>query len=194
MEIENTVELPKQPVGTGKQLLKNALLCGLLLGGVMMILDLLMYVFDFSGMGMMVGVMITVITIGIYIGLYIYCGRNFRNKYYNGFIGYSRAFLFCFVMAIVTTIMISLYYYVFYAFFDPDRALNEAQKAVEIISENSSIPDETKEIYIQKIMDSTDPVRKLTGSLQNNAIFSILMGAIAALFIRKKEKISDVVM
>jgi len=97
-------------------------------------------------------------------------------------------------MAIVCTIMISLYYYVFYAFFDPERALNEAQKAAEIISENSSIPDESKEVYIQKILDSTDPVSKLTGSLQNNAIFSIVMGAIAALFIRKKEKISDVVM
>ena len=42
--------------------------------------------------------------------------------------------------------------------------------------------------------DGANPVSKLTGSLQNNAIFSIVMAAIAALFIRKKEKINDVVM
>lgn len=194
MESENIIEVPNQPKSFGSPFWKNALRCGLMLAGVIILLDLLTYIFVFADMGMMVGLLISLVTIGIYIGLYIYYGKNYRNKYRNGFITYGQAFLFCLVMAVVSTIVISLYYYIFYAFFDPARGINEAQKAVEIISENASIPDETKELYIQKIMDGANPLSKLTGSLMNNAIFSIVMAAIAALFIRKKEKMNDVVM
>lgn len=194
METENPFTLNEQPLVSRNKFWKNALLCGLLLGGVIMILDLLVYIFSPSDMGMMFGLLISVITIAIYIGVYIYCGKNYRNKFHKGYMAYGQAFLFCVIMAVVSTILISLYYYIFYAFFDPARGINEAQKAVEIISENASIPDETKELYIQKIMDGANPLSKLTGSLMNNAIFSIVMAAIAALFIRKKEKMNDVVM
>ena len=145
MDANNETGVEIQPVNNTKELFKNALFYGLMLAGTMILLDLLNYTFNFSGLGMIFGIIMSLLILSIYIGFFVWAGRKYRNKYYGGHINYGKAFLFCLLMAIVSVLVLTLYYYVFYSFFDPERAAIEAQKAIEVISGNDYIPDEKKE-------------------------------------------------
>lgn len=194
METESEIGVENQPVNNTKELFRNALMYGLMLGGVMILIDLLMYTFDLSGLGIFVGLLVSVITIAIYFVFFIRGGRAFRDKFNNGHINYGKAFLFCVIMAIASTLILTLYYYLFYNFFDPERAINEGQRAMEMIAENENIPDEQKEEIMQSLLDKAETNNIVMRSLISNSIFSIFIGAISALFVRKKEKINDVIL
>lgn len=97
-------------------------------------------------------------------------------------------------MAIVSTLILTLYYYLFYNFFDPERAINEGQRAMEMIAQNDNIPDEQKEEIMQSLLDKAETNNIVVRSLISNSIFSVFVGAISALFVRKKEKINDVIL
>ncbi|HNW70111.1 MAG TPA: DUF4199 domain-containing protein [Bacteroidales bacterium] len=194
MEINNETGIENKPVKHTKELFKNTLYYGLMLAGAMILLDLLSYTFDFSGLGMFFGFVMLVIILAIYIGFFIWAGRTYRNKFYNGYINYGNAFVFCLLMAVVSVLVLALYYYVFYSFFDPERAANETQKAIEMIQNNDFIPDENKEEAIQGMMEKMTTAKIVTNTLISSFIRGVILGAIAALFIRKREKINDVVL
>ncbi|HNW88975.1 MAG TPA: DUF4199 domain-containing protein [Bacteroidales bacterium] len=194
METESEIGIENHPVNNTKELFRNALMYGLMLGGVMILIDLLMYTFDLSGLGIFVGLLVTLLTIVIYFVFFIRGGRSFRDKFNNGHINYGIAFLFCVIMAIVSTLILTLYYYLFYNFFDPERAINEGQRAMEMIAQNDNIPDEQKEEIMQSLLDKAETNNIVVRSLISNSIFSVFVGAISALFVRKKEKINDVIL
>jgi len=194
MEINNETSIENKPVSHTKELFKNILFYGLMLAGAMILLDLLSYTFDFSGLGMFFGIFMLMLILAIYIGFFIWAGRTYRNKFYNGYINYGNAFVFCLLMAVVSVLVLTLYNYLFYSFFDPERASNEANKAIEMIQENSYIPDEKKEEVIQGMMEKMTTAKIVTSTLLRSFVLSVILGAIAALFIRKKEKINDIVL
>ncbi|MEI6854184.1 MAG: DUF4199 domain-containing protein [Bacteroidota bacterium] len=127
----------------------------------------------------------------MYFLFYIMGGRNYRNKFLGGHMKYGKALLFCLLMALVYVVVMFLYQLVFYYLFDPSRAANEMQKAAEMIQDNSYIPEDAKAEALKKIMSGTTAsiiIRNVT----NNIFMTAIIGAISALFIRKKEKISEV--
>jgi hypothetical protein len=194
MEKNNETAIENKPVTHTKELFKNALFYGLMLAGAMILLDLLSYTFDFSSLGMFFGFFMLILIFAIYIGFFVWAGRTYRNKFYNGYISYSKAFVFCLLMAVVSVLVLALYNYLFYSFFDPERAANEANKAIAMIEENSYIPDEKKEEVIQGMMEKMTTASIVTSTLIRSFILSVILGAISALFIRKKEKINDIVL
>lgn len=80
METESEIGIENHPVNNTKELFRNALMYGLMLGGVMILIDLLMYTFNLSGLGIFVGLLVTVLTIVIYFVFFIRGGRSFRDK------------------------------------------------------------------------------------------------------------------
>ncbi|MCK9612822.1 MAG: DUF4199 domain-containing protein [Bacteroidales bacterium] len=181
-----------QPVNKNKEKLKYAIKHGLMLAGSLILFDLIMYIFDLSGLGMFFGFFVLLVSLALYFSFFIGGGRKYRNQLHNGYINYSRAFVFCLSMAVVMVIVLTIYYFLFYYFFDPERATNEAQKAIEVISENQYIPDDEKENIIGKMLENTKPVNIMVRSLINNTITSVILAAISALFVRRKEKITEV--
>lgn len=193
MEINNEIVVENKSVRHTKELFKNALYYGLMLAGAMILLDLLSYTFDFSGLGMFFGFFMLVVMLAIYIGFFIWGGRTYRNKFYNGYINYGNALVFCLLMAVVSVLVLALYNYLFYSLFDPERAANETQKAIEMIEGNSYIPDEKKDEIIQGMTEKMTTARIVLNTLISSLVRGVILGAIAALFIRKKEKINDIV-
>lgn len=109
-----------------------------------------------------------------------------------GYINYGKALMFCLIMVAIYVVLMFIYNFLFYNFFDPERAITEMQKAAEMIQENSYIPDDQKEIQIKKIMENSTAMSMVIRNLLSNAITGIVLAAISSLFIRKKEKISEV--
>ena len=179
-------------MNTKKEFLKNAMYYGLLMAGAFILTDLLFYVFDLSDLGIMFGLFVLLLIGTLYFLFFIRGGRAYRNQYMGGYINYGKAFLFCLVMALVYVLVMMFYNFLFYVIFDPERAMSEMQKAAEMIQENSYMNDEQKEIQIKKIMDNGTGLNIVLRNLMSNIIITMVLGAISALFIRKKEKIIDV--
>jgi hypothetical protein len=179
-------------MNSNKDFLKSALYYGLLMAGAFMLIDLLLYVFDLSGLGIMFGLLVLLIIVAMYFVFFIKGGRKYRNQYMGGYMNYGKAFLFCLIMVGVYVLLMLVYNFLFYIFFDPQRAINEMQKAAEMIQENSYIPDDQKEIQIKKILDNGTGLNIVLRNFMSNTITGLVLGAISALFIRKKEKISEV--
>jgi hypothetical protein len=178
-------------MNSNRDFLKSILYNGLIMAGVFILLDLIFYVFDFSGIGMLLGLFIYLVFLAIYFIFFIYGGRNYRNKFMGGYMKYKKAFLYCLLMAVVFVLVMFIYQLLFYNFFDPERVSDEIQKGVEMIQDNSYIPDDAKEEALKKIMSATAN-STVFRNLTNNIITSVIIGAISALFIRKKEKFTEV--
>ncbi len=178
-------------MNTTKDLFKQAFTVGLMVAGALILLDLLLYIFDFTGMGMAAGILISMLSLGIYIGFFIWGGRKYRKDFYNGYISYGKALFFCLVVSLVLTLSIALYDVIFYYLFDPERAANEAQLKINMLSEYN-MPDEIKEQQIQKFLDKATPGWAVINSIIGTLSTSVLLSLISALFIKKREKISDV--
>jgi hypothetical protein len=179
-------------MNANKDFFKSALYFGLLMAGAFMLTDLLFYVFDFSGMGMIFGFLVLLIILALYFVFFIWGGRSYRNKFMGGYMTYGKAFLFCLIMAALYVVLMFVYNFLFYTIFDPQRAINEMQKAAEMIQENSYIPEDQKEIQIRKILENGTGFNIVLRNLMSNIITGLVLGAISALFIRRKEKISEV--
>ena len=175
-----------------KELIKHAVIFGLMMAGAFILFDLLNYTFDFAGMGWVMSILTLFITIAILAVFYIWAGRSYRNKFGDGYLTYGRAFMICLIMVVASTLVMALYTYLFYYFFDPQRAANSAQQAIQAIQDNANIPDERKESIIKRMTEGFTPFRMVISSLTSAPIFSIVVGSIVALFMRKREKISEV--
>ena len=137
-------------MNANKDFFKSALYFGLLMAGAFILLDLIFYVFDFSGIGMFLGLLIYLVFLAIYLIFFITGGRSYRNKFMGGYIKYGKAILYCLLMALVFVLIMFVYQFVFYNFFDPERVVIEMQKAAEMIQENAYIPEEAKEESLKK--------------------------------------------
>ena len=146
-----------------KELIKHAVIFGLMMAGAFILFDLLDYTFDFKliikesveneTVTLWLLPIITFFTsIAIFAVFYIWAGRTYRNKFGDGYLTYGRAFMICLIMAVASTLVMALYTYLFYYLFDPQRAANSAQQAIQAIQDNANIPDERKEDIIKRIL------------------------------------------
>ena len=118
---------------------------------------------------------------------------KFRDKQLEGRISFLQCWLMGISVGLVATILVSIYSYVFYAFFDPEALQHQAEKAMEMIENNEYIPDEDKPAIIEGMADKFTPLKILRQSLISSGIMAVVLSLIASLFVRKKEKSTETV-
>jgi hypothetical protein len=175
-----------------KELFKNAVNYGLIMAGVFILIDLVFYVFDLAGMDWAVSILVFLVILALYFILFIWAGRSYRNKFMGGYMPYGKAITFCLIMVAVYVVIMFIYHLIFYYLFDPSRALNEMQKAAQAIQDNVNIPEDKKEEIVERIMKNATSSKVVVQGLINNLATGVIIGAISALFIRKKEKFTEV--
>jgi glucan phosphoethanolaminetransferase (alkaline phosphatase superfamily) len=179
-------------LNTMKELFKNAVYYGLIMAGVFILIDLIFYVFDLAGMNWGISILVFLVILALYFILFIWAGRSYRDKYMGGYMNYVKAIVFCLIMAGVFVVVLLVYHLVFYYLFDPSRALNEMQKAAQAIQDNVNIPEDRKEEIVNRIMKNATSGKVVVQGIINNVASGVIIGAISALFIRKKEKFTEV--
>jgi hypothetical protein len=175
-----------------KEIIKNAVNYGLIMAGVFILIDLVFYVFDLAGMDWAVSILVFLVILALYFILFIWAGRSYRNKFMGGYINYGKAITFCLIMVVVYVVIMFIYHLIFYYLFDPSRALNEMQKAAQAIQDNVNIPEDKKEEIVERIMKNATSGKVVIQGIINNLATGVIIGAISALFIRKKEKFTEV--
>jgi hypothetical protein len=175
-----------------KELIKNAVNYGLIMAGVFILIDLVFYVFDLAGMDWAVSILVFLVILALYFILFIWAGRSYRNKFLGGYMPYGKAITFCLIMVAVYVVIMLIYHLIFYYLFDPSRALNEMQKAAQAIQDNVNIPEDKKDEIVERIMKNATSGKVVIQGIINNLATGVIIGAISALFIRKKEKFTEV--
>jgi hypothetical protein len=164
---------------------------GLILGGIFIFAQLMIYIFDIDSTNMVFSFIYQLLTIVIITWIMAWACINFRDKYLEHKIKFLRCFLGALLIGIIATLIISIYSYFFYKFFDPDQLQVQANKVMEMIDSNTNIPDDKKAEILKGMADRFTPESILVQTLIMMSVMSIFLSLISTLFVRKKEKVPE---
>ena len=160
---------------------------GLIIGAISIILNILLYVVDYT---LMVQLKTLFILLAVYLGITIYAGIDYRNSL-DGFLPYGKAFVHGFIVLAISALVATLFNMVLYNVIDPELP----QKLTEASLENTremmtsfGAPEESIDQAVEQARASTEKQFTLTGqliSLVSIFFFSAIMALISAIFVKK---------
>jgi hypothetical protein len=171
-----------------KQFWVHSLIYGLILSAVLILLQLLIYIFDIDMFSISFSLLYQLFTLILITWWMAYTSIKYRNKYLENKTNFLRCLIAGVIVGVLSTIILALYTYVFYAWFDPELAAKQTDQFVEMISSNTSIPEEQKDEIIRAGIEGFDPAKMFSKTLISMGIMNIALALIATLFVRKKEK------
>ena len=178
-------------MNVNKMFLVNAVRWGLITGGLFILFQLIVYIFSIELFSPVFGIISFLLTLGILLFGFIYGTSRFREKHMGGVIKFSRSFISCLIIGVVSSLLLAIYNYLFYAFYEPGLLESMAEKYIEMFADNPNIPEEQVEVMAESIISRMKPLPMALGTVLNTSIMSVVLGLIAALFIRKKDKSGD---
>jgi hypothetical protein len=173
-----------------KKLIMHALKYGLIMAGVQIGFQLLVYILNFETCNLVLGIISMIIALAVNIFFMVYASVQFRNKYLDKKISFIRCWMIGLIIGLSATILAALYTYIFYSDAEQLRLVNECK--INMISENSYVPDSQKEEIIRKMIAHPDTaVSMMLSTLSSQSIFTVVISLLSTLFVRKKEKVVD---
>ncbi len=164
---------------------------GLILSGILVLISLMIYIFAIDPTSIGVSVLVQLISVVSITWIMAYASISYRNKFLDNKISFLRCLLAGLIVGIMANLVVSLYSYLFNAFFDPEYAGKIMEMAIEKIESNPNIPDDMKSEIIAKMADVPSPLKQLGQTLMMYGIMNSVLALIATLFVRKKEKIKE---
>ena len=157
---------------------------GILSGG-MIILTLINYVIGIENIKGGVSIITQLIWWAFLITALAMSNTDYRKNHLNGFMKYGQAFQMGVLVGLFSSVVFSLFYYLFYQFIDFDSFKETMDFATSQIVNNDNIPDEMKEEMIMKMADQT-PLSTAIQYLWSSNIINIILMLIIAAFTKKK--------
>ena len=163
---------------TKNSIFNPALKAGLIIGSVSVAVLLIKYVEGVKPVGIMRPILLGIIGFAVSITLLVIYIKKYR-KQSEGFISFKDAFLFGFIALLASTVISSLFNYLFINYFDPEytRSIIEAQKDFMENYLSGKIPDEK----IQETLDGID--ESMSVSTLKQSINSLVFGSVFALIV-----------
>lgn len=174
-----------------KKFLLHCLNYGLILTGVFILLQIITYIFSLDPTSVGYSVMSFIVQIGAIIWIMAGACIKFRNKYLDKRISFLRCISGGLIIGLTATILYSVYYYVFIAYFDPEYYQAMTEQIKNKIYETPGIPEEMVEQAITRIEEMAPPLKQFIGSLKTTGILMVIMALLSSLFVRKKEKMPE---
>jgi hypothetical protein len=174
-----------------KKLFRFGLIYGLLLAGIQILLQLLIYVLDIDMFSITFGMVNFLVTILIISIVMVYANVKFRDKYLEKKTNFIKCWMIALIIGLVSMLILTIYNYLFTKFFDPELLKEQASKAMEMIDSNANIPDEDKAKIIQKMNSRFTPELMILQSLMFMGTLSFSLSLLSTLFVRKKEKVQE---
>jgi hypothetical protein len=174
-----------------KKLLKHSSIYGLMLAGILVLINLVSYIFGLNGGNKLFGILIMIIIMAIMASIMAVASAKFRDKYLDGKINFLKCWAIGLVIAFIAVVIITLYSYVFNKLLDPSVLRDQLNQQIDEISSREGMPEESLEkiISMMRFMFSPKGMAILTLIMMgSNAFF---MALLSTLFVRKKEKVSE---
>jgi hypothetical protein len=171
----------------------SVLLNGVILGIIGIIIQLLLWMFDYIPVGISGGLISLAVSLLIYVTLLFIFTKNYRDKSMGGILPYGKAFVYGLAVFVAAAVIGAIYNYIFLSFIDPEYQAKVVERSVawtQNFMASKGIPEATISESIDKIREKALP-SPLMASLKTLP-FSVIMGAIVSLissaFAKKEEK------
>ncbi len=170
-------------------LFKNALMYGVFTAIVLIVIDVVFYLTGLPSTSKIRYISFLFIIGGMMLGTIKY-----RDKVMGGYISYGKAFLSCFLIALIAGLITAIYSYIFLSFIDPAYL----QTTIEQGMEQSRAKLEAKGMSEEQIQSSMDmasgfmkPGMMSLMAFFGTAIWGAILALIVSIFIKKENKSFD---
>jgi len=180
MFVSNTKKITameeKKPSPSG-----NALNYGLITGAVLIVYSLLLYIANLY-LNKSLGYVGYVFLLG---GM-VWGTLEYRKKVTNGFLTYGQAFSSCFLIGLFAGILGAIYMFIFAQFINPGF-VNEIIEQARIQMQAKNLTDDQIETALSYTRKFTSPVMMMIWGLVGYALVSVVLGLLAAIFLKKED-------
>jgi len=157
----------------------NALTYGLMTGAVVIVYSLLLYIAN-----LYMNEPLRYVSFLIFLGGMIWGTFEYRKKMTGGFLTYGQAFSSCFLIGLFAGIIGAIYSFVFVEFIYPGL-INEILEQARVKIQEKNLTEDQIETAMDWTRKFTSPVMMLISSLFMDTIISVILGLIAAIFLKK---------
>jgi hypothetical protein len=162
-------------------LFRNSLNYGLYTSAGFILVSMLFYAFDVDRTGWINYLTFIILIIGIVIGTRVY-----RDKFSGGFLSYGRCLGSGVIISVIVGIIMSIFTYLFYQYFDP----SELQKIIEAAEQNMVDKGMTDEQIDQAMVFSKkfmSPLGMSVSLIFGMAFWGSVFSLIIAIFLKKND-------
>lgn len=162
---------------------------GLILSAILIGINLIFYVFDLTELPMLASLLIftaTMIAAGYVMNK---AAAFYRDNKLEGTMVYGKAFVIAFLVGLFSALVLALYVYLFYAFFDPQALEIAYQKAVDQVWQNPQWDEVTKDTIIQNMKSKFTAMSSAISSMISMILSFLIVSLIVAAIAKRKENI-----
>ena len=172
---------------------EEVLKAGLIVSGVSILLTMIVYIVDLE---LMVSGWFGFFAFALSMGLVIYTGISYRNAI-GGYISYKNSLIFTFLVLLISYVVGSIFNLLLYNVIDP--SLPEVMKELTVqntvtMMESFGTPQEAIDGAIPEIEKSIEENTSPIGIIKATPwglLFVFILAAIASIFVKKNEPVSD---
>jgi hypothetical protein len=177
--------------------LKTAMTYGIFLSGISIVISIIIWAGNLMEfMGLFGSVFIGLLQPAILVFLLVYFTKQYRNNSLDGKIGFGQAFTFGVLLVVFSSIINSLYSYIFNKFIDPEyvtRTMTMIQEKTYQWMTNNRMPEDK----IEEAMSGFEkrgipsPIETLMSSLKFGLIGGAIMSLISSAIVKKNVQGED---
>ncbi|HNW75706.1 MAG TPA: DUF4199 domain-containing protein [Bacteroidales bacterium] len=162
----------------------NALWFGIITGAVLILYNLILFL-----AGVYTNKILGYISYLFLIGGMVWGTLEYRKKYLNGFMPYSKAFVSCFMIGLFGGLLVAVYMFVFVKYIHPGYIQEMMDISRQTMySTNPNMSEEQIEQAVEMSSKFMSPAMIAVSAFIGYAIASVVIALIAAIFVKKEDK------
>jgi len=170
---------------------KLAMTYGIYIAAISIIISVVIWATSLiESLGLMGSAFIGIVQLVILVYLLIYFTKRYRNSLLSGKITFSQAFTFGILLVVLSSVVTSLYSYIFNKFIDPEyaqRIITMIQDKTYQYMSSKGIPEDQIDSAMKKFEDKgiPTPIETLWSSLKFGLIGGAIMSLISSAIVKK---------
>lgn len=171
---------------------KSAINHGVIFGIIMIIIQVLMWMFNFVPVGIGKGLLTFVISLAFYVIVVFLFIKNYRDNSLGKIIPYGQAFLYGLTIFMIGSVIGAIFNFIFLSFIDPEytaRVIQTTATWTENFMKSKGVPDEQITRALDKINSRAipSPLKSSLSSLIGSLILGSIVSLISSAFAKKEE-------
>lgn len=177
---------------TQKNIVQYALMCGLYLGGGLIVFELVSYLTGVQSKSFFHMALTGTVWLVLFIWSIIYMGKDYRKNQLNNVMTYSSAYSLSALTIIFASLIIAVYAAVMYGIIDTNYIEESTKATMEnmiIFYENMGADDTIIEAMEDKFDEQGIPTigRTVSNSFLSNTIFGLIISLFTSIAVQRKE-------
>jgi hypothetical protein len=159
---------------------------GLITGGLMILFNLMIYIFNINMFSIFFGIISFLVIFGLMITFMVVSMNQYKRKILGGQISYWQCFFTGLVLAIVAMWLSGIFSYLFYGFFDTEYMPKQVEKFAEMM-QGYGLPEDKLQEQVLKMQEKMQPLKQFITNLYTVPIVSAVVSFIISAFIKKND-------